>query len=404
MILKFCTSIWFGISCIALLAQQPQITQIEGFLELYYPETADGFDVSSSIFIGLKSGQKCGGGLIGCANNTFVGSYSGLENDIGVFNTFLGSNTGANNTSGSFNTFLGTLAGSEIVTGSGNICIGFGAGPDGISSANSRLYIDVEQSNNPLIYGEFDTDRLFTFGRHIIRASPPGTNGLNLGNYPLFVHNDTTVAGGDVLALKTETAMPDSFTNYISFFGGNNLLGELQGNGSGGVEFVSSGADYAEMLPMLNPQEKIGPGMVVGVKEGKISLNTDDADQCMVVSSNPIVVGNASPRQGSDWHRVAFIGQVPVNILGAVQSGDYILASGLNDGNAIAVNPDQMSAKHLSQIIGRSWETNIDQGSKIINAVVGLDQSAAYENHLTDLQAEVDQLKALIEQISVSQN
>ena len=65
-----------------------------------------------------------------------------------------------------------------------------------------------------------------------------------------------------------------------------------------GVTYQSGSGDYAEWLPKLNPGEKFVPGDIVGVKNGFISRNTSDADHFLVISHNPIVLGNM-PEQGN---------------------------------------------------------------------------------------------------------
>ena len=84
-----------------------------------------------------------------------------------------------------------------------------------------------------------------------------------------------------------------------------------------GVTYQSGSADYAEWLPKANLSEKFQPGYVVGLKNGKISLTTEEADKLFVISTKPIVLGNM-PENGKEelYEKVAFMGQVPVHVLG----------------------------------------------------------------------------------------
>jgi hypothetical protein len=140
-----------------------------------------------------------------------------------------------------------------------------------------------------------------------------------------------------------------------------------------GVVYSSGNGDYAEWLERVNPNERITPGDVVGVRAGKISRDLTDAEQIMVVSHNPIVRGNAPnakiERLGND---VAFVGQVPVKVMGAVASGDFIVASDDVPGWAVAVNPQEMQTSDYAHAVGRSWDSHPEDGPKYVNTVVGV--------------------------------
>jgi hypothetical protein len=140
-----------------------------------------------------------------------------------------------------------------------------------------------------------------------------------------------------------------------------------------GVAYESGNGDYAEWLERADPTEFIAPGDVVGVRAGKISKDIAHAEQVMVVSHHPIVRGNmpqADKRQfGND---VAFMGQVPVKVLGSVRTGDYLVASGTVRGYAVAVRPDAMTAEDHERVVGRAWEASLTEGPKYVNAVVGV--------------------------------
>jgi len=88
--------------------------------------------------------------------NAFFGDFAGDSNTTGLNNTFLGTWSGDLNTTGSRNSFIGYRAGAKITEGDLNVCLGNNAGPT--SEQSNRLYIDVKETNAPLIYGEFDND------------------------------------------------------------------------------------------------------------------------------------------------------------------------------------------------------------------------------------------------------
>ncbi|NBO58996.1 MAG: hypothetical protein EBU73_08715 [Chitinophagia bacterium] len=158
-----------------------------------------------------------------------------------------------------------------------------------------------------------------------------------------------------------------------------------------GVTYESGSADYAEWLPKTSMNDKYVASDIVGIKDGKISKNTTDADQCMVISMKPIVLGN-TPEQGKEkeYEKVAFMGQVPVKVLGKVELGDYIIPSGKNNGLGIARKPKDLSPFEYRKIVGVAWSAgNSPSGINVINVAVGL-------NHNSTAQVIEEQSKKIV--------
>ncbi len=107
------------------------------------------------------------------------------------------------------------------------------------------------------------------------------------------VNTSTNTGGPDVLWLETAgVSDPGSNAYFIAFMDANGRVGSVRGNGSGGVQFTTTGADYAEELEHLDATEVIAAGDVVGVFGGKISKRTEGSDWVTVVSGNSAFVGN----------------------------------------------------------------------------------------------------------------
>lgn len=140
-----------------------------------------------------------------------------------------------------------------------------------------------------------------------------------------------------------------------------------------GLEFATGNGDYAEWLERQDVNEYISAGDIVGVKGGKISRDITDAEQLMVVSLRPAVMGN-NPDQADAYkgNSVAFIGQIPVKVIGPVTSGDYIVPHDILIGYGQAVSPMEMTSSQFGQAVGRSWITDPAEGPKMVNTVVGL--------------------------------
>ena len=132
---------------------------------------------SDNAFFGQNTGRSNTTG----SDNTFFGQSAGSSNTTGSDNAFFGDSAGLNNTSGSNNTFLGNSAGLNS-QGDGNTFIGSLAGPpSGQGNVSNRLFINNQQSTNPLIYGEFDND-LITINHKAATSGSGHLTGLRINN------------------------------------------------------------------------------------------------------------------------------------------------------------------------------------------------------------------------------
>ena len=132
---------------------------------------------SNNTFIGTSAGRSATGG-----NNTFVGNGAGysISSNTGTRNTYIGQAVGSFTTTGSYNTmlgyragylnyegsnntFLGYYAGYDIHEGSGNVFIGYEAGKSQ-NGVSDQLFISNWDDTTPLIYGDFNLDRLAFYG------------------------------------------------------------------------------------------------------------------------------------------------------------------------------------------------------------------------------------------------
>lgn len=172
----------------------------------------------------------------------------------------------------------------------------------------------------------------------------------------------------------------------------------------GGVIYTSNGGDYAEWLPKADPEANYANGMVVGVHDGQISLETEGADQIMSITLNPIVLGNQPPEGEEDgYERVGFMGQVPVFVRGGAKAGDYLVPSGLNDGMAVAIAPKDLTAGHMRQILGRAFEDTRNDRIDMINTLIGVktnEWAEIFEQHESKLDDQSAELAAQAERIA----
>ena len=242
------------------------------------------------------------------------------------------------------------------------------------------------------------------------------------------IENNTVSGGSEILRLSFNNILfPSSIDKFITFRGANGELGSIKvAEGSAlqlsrrslrknevlsfiqrpGVYFESSGADYAEYIPKKNGTEKITAGDIVGVSEGLSSLNTLNADRCMIVSMKPVVVGNSPGPDVTGYALVSFIGQVYVNLVGPVKSGEYIIPSGRNDGTGIAISSNQVSNSNFQSVVGQAWETSEQTEKRLIK--VGITAfaipSANYKENTDRLKIAESQIIALQEQLKKLEN
>ena len=163
-----------------------------------------------------------------------------------------------------------------------------------------------------------------------------------------------------------------------------------------GVAFESGGADYAEWLPKADANEMLVYGDVVGVKGGVVSKEFTEAEKFMIISANPTVIG-AMPETGNEnaYSKIAFMGQVPVKVIGKVDKGDYILPSGNGDGYAIAVKPDAMKTDDYTRIIGIAWgESDGKEFFSYVNTAVGINTN--------DIARVVEQMQVVMNEMQLA--
>jgi stage V sporulation protein SpoVS len=115
----------------------------------------------------------------------------------------------------------------------------------------------------------------------------------------------------------------------------------------------------------------------------------------MVVSNAPAIIGGAPDKKElANYSKIAFMGQVPVKVLGQVCKGDYILPSGKGDGMAMAVAPENMKTLDYRRVIGVAWsESQANKAFSFINTAVGLNTN--------DLAIIVDQMQNTINEMQL---
>jgi hypothetical protein len=163
----------------------------------------------SNVFLGTWAGEANNLGN----NNTFLGRAAGAYNTEGSSNVFLGKNSGLKNSTGSGNVFLGNLSGYDNVTGDSSIFIGYNAGR--YETASYRLYIEnsAANSDNALIYGEFD-NKVLAFNASVgIGTITPDKKLHVVGD--ARIEGDIYYGTGSDLYTKPDFVFTKEYRNYL---------------------------------------------------------------------------------------------------------------------------------------------------------------------------------------------
>jgi hypothetical protein len=242
------------------------------------------------------------------------------------------------------------------------------------------------------------------------------SNSMNKQNQFMSFQDNSDRETGSIMAQSTADFLGNTILdqvyviNVLAGFVGVDLVGGLV-NGANelsklvdafnklGVSYKSGNGDYAEWLPREDISEYITAGDIVAIRGGKISKNLTEAEQVLVVSHKPIVLGNnPNERDRFKGNSVAFMGQVPVKVLGPVQQGDFIVADTTIKGYGRAVSIEKMMPRDYKLAVGRSWETNSNEGPKLVKIVVGV-HANSWANEIIKIEQQQQQLDHTIESL-----
>ena len=269
---------------------------------------------------------------------------------------------------------------------------------------------------------QIDCGGLPQIGAPNIRTDDVANSLNNKNEYIKFVDKDDRTVGviraqsiGD---FRNEYLSNDYLFHLVAKVGGIDIAKGLLNLGSElntlahvynklGVEYVSGNGDYAEWMQRTDFNELITAGDIVGVKGGKITKDLTGAEQIMAVSTQPIVSANMpNNAKAGSGNSIAFVGQIPVKIMGPVSTGDFIVAKGNIPGYGVAVKPSEMTTDDYRLIVGRAWETIDVDGPKMVNTLVGVQNNdflkiiEKYQQKVSDVE---DRLDAIEKKLSMVQ-
>ena len=176
------------------------------------------------------------------STNSFFGNSSGGQNTIGNNNVAMGRGALLSNQTGNNNVAIGTNAafGSTGQSISGGVFIGYEAGQ--LESNDNRLYIANSDTNNPLIYGEFDTNLLRVNGTLDVTQDVSANSFISsTTTYPDYVFENylkTPTSSNGAYQFKTLDEVRDFIKKYKHLPGVKGIY-ELEKNDKGYVVNMS---------------------------------------------------------------------------------------------------------------------------------------------------------------------
>lgn len=229
-------------------------------------------------------GYDAGNALISGNKNTAIGYQSLYNHPNGSVNTAVGHQALYYlDSKFNYNTAVGGSAG-ELVKGNGNVFIGYKAGPqsNGTVNLNDKLYINNQQSNTPLIKGDFNLGSI-TIHSQVTASEFLGTyygDGSNLSGLEWDgSHNGNANITGSFI-VSSSTAIVD-FTDTVAI-SGSNFSGSFAGDGSNltgiasewdgshngnasitGSLIVSGALDVADTVTISSTNYPGGPGVEI---------------------------------------------------------------------------------------------------------------------------------------------
>jgi hypothetical protein len=389
-----------------------------------YTNTTGSSNTAVGYFAGLSTSTGSNNTAIGTSAlqtnttasfNTAVGYQAGYTNSTGAKNVYIGKQAGYAAT-GSNNTIVGEEAGLALSTGAGNTFIGAynsstGGCGEAITTGSKNTILgayngnqgglDIRTASNYIVLSDGD-------GNPRLGASPSGWFWANHGGATTPYYNEAhhrfsaNVAQGTQLFTISAypTANDDSIRVFAVSTGGYNAAAAammVSKNSStnrsinAGGTINASGADYAEYMTKAG-NFTVAKGDVVGINaEGKLTNVFADAVSFVVKSTDPSYVGGdvwgiAQPKNennnpltsGTEYDawviaqeaarqtvdRVAFAGQVPVNVVGAT-AGQYIIPvnnNGAIKGEAVG----SPTFEQYQQAVGKVIAIEADGRARII--------------------------------------
>lgn len=337
-------------------------------------------------YFGTVAGQHPTGSL-----NTYIGLFSGSHtSNTGTKNVLLGDHTGMFLTAGSYNVFLGSQSGYKSVIGSSNVFLGYKSGYNELG--NNKLYIDNSDSSSPLIYGDFNTNRLRING--VFQINDPSNTGFEFPNIDGLIGQVLQTDGDGQLAFVNSSILGTDNQDIIgSVLSGTDLTIGIE-NGSSQIVDLSSLQDgIGTDNQTIDSFSLIGTDLSISLENDGIAPATVDLSP--LKDADWYESGNTAPDNITD--DIFTSGKVGINEPSPATSLELNGGLSLSPGSSINLTSDttltigDTSLVVVNNVSGSLWSLSFTDGLAIgqLLYVVGHQNNTSGAN-ISDFTSNID--------------
>ncbi len=316
-------------------------------------------------------------GTLGNFNTAY--GMDALHFTNGSFNTGIGDSALSYLNFGNNNTSIGYRSGLALISGNKNIFIGHSAGANStFSNVSNRLVIENSDTNKPLIYGEFDTDKIVVNGDLNVTGK---LSTLNLN--PESVFTSFIIDTNNFRFQKTSLGFIKGENDLLEF-GQNNIA-----IGDSSLYLIDSGWNNIAIGPKALIKSRKGSNSV-GIGSSVLMFNAGVQNNAIGIDALKLTdtaccnnaFGSFTLTNNKSGHRNSAFGNFTLNqnTTGIMNSGFGRLALNGNKtgsyNSAFGTNALQMdSTGSYNVAVGFSAGANLAQGSN--NIYIGANAQAS---------------------------
>ena len=349
-----------------------------------------------NVYIGHLAGFSSNGDW----SNVFIGHESGYSTTISQKNVFIGTSTGRLTTWGSSNVYIGVEAGENNSTGSDNVCIGVAAGSK--SSASDNVFLgyaagwdNTSGASNVFLGTQAGWSNTTGANNIFIGGGTGYTNETGSGNIFIGRRAGWSETGSDKLYIDNTSAnyenaliWGDFNTNQLRFNGSVGINGEATTSWALSIN-MDAGDNYG--LVVYGPTYCTEGAWAGSDKRLKKNIKTYDGALDKVLKMRAVNFNWRANEFPSRHYKNS-------NQIGVIaQEVEKVIPELVNEG------PEGYKSVDYSKMSAVLIEAIKEQQKQIEELKAENVELAAKINNNSKLEAELAELKAIVEQISQQQ-